>query len=73
MTDVFKYHSVLAPYMNGLIEIKESRGFNTISVKWFFKEFDSFAINYGLKKPVITQELVVAWRMSRTSDCGRTF
>lgn len=73
MTDVFKYHSVLAPYMNGLIEIKESRGFNTISVKWFFKEFDSFAINYGLKKPVITQELVDAWRMSRTNDCGRTF
>jgi site-specific recombinase XerD len=73
MNDVFKYHSVLAPDMNGLIAIKESRGFNTTSVKWFFKEFDSFAINYGLKKPVITQELVDAWRKSRINDCGRTF
>lgn len=72
MNDVFKYRSVLAPYMNGLIAIKESQGFIMISMKWFFKEFDSFVIDYGLKDPVITQELVNAWRKSRINDCSRT-
>ena len=72
MDNAFKYHSVLAPYMNRLIAIKESQGFILLSTKWFFKEFDSFVINYGLKKPVITQELVDAWRKSRINDCGRT-
>jgi site-specific recombinase XerD len=73
MNDVFKYQSVLAPYLNGLIAIKESQGFTTISMKWFFKEFDSFVINYNLKEPVITQDLIESWRKSRINDCGRTF
>ena len=73
MSNVFEYHSVLAPYMNGLIAIKESQGFVMISMKWFFKEFDSFVINYGLKEPVITQKLVEAWRKTRVNDCSRTF
>jgi len=73
MNNMFKYRSILAPYMNGLIAIKESQGFTTISMKWFFKEFDSFVINYGLKDPVITQDLVDVWRKSRINDCGRTF
>ncbi len=72
MNNTFKYHSVLAPYMNGLIAIKESQGYTTISMKWFFKEFDSFVINYNLKDPVITQDLIEAWRKSRINDCNRT-
>jgi site-specific recombinase XerD len=72
MDNVFAYHSVLAPYINGLIAIKESQGFIMLSMKWFFKEFDSFATNYGLKEPVITPGLVEAWRKSRINDCGRT-
>ena len=73
MNKVFEYHSVLAPYINGLIAIKESQGFIMLSMKWFFLEFDSFVTNYGLKEPVITQELVETWRKSRVNDCGRTF
>lgn len=72
MNNMFKYRSILAPYMNGLIAIKESQGINTISMKWFFKEFDSFVTNYGLKDPVITQDLVDVWRKSRINDCART-
>jgi site-specific recombinase XerD len=72
MNNVLKYRSVLAPFINGLIAIKESQGINTIKMKWFFKEFDSFVINYGLKDPVITYNLVDAWRKSRINDCART-
>lgn len=73
MNNVFEYHSVLAPYMNGLITIKESRGFIMLSMKWFFKEFDSFVMDYGLKEPVITHGLVDTWCKSRINDCSRTF
>jgi len=73
MFNVFEYHSVLAPYMNGLIAIKESQGFIMIRMKWFFKEFDSFVTNYKLKEPVITYKLIEAWRKSCINDCGRTF
>jgi site-specific recombinase XerD len=72
MDNVFEYRSVLAPYMYGLIAIKESQGFIMLSMKWFFKEFDSFVINYGLEEPVITQKLVEAWRKTNINDCGRT-
>lgn len=72
MNDRFKYHSILAPYMKGLIAIKESQGFTILSTKWFFKEFDSFIIEYGLKDPVITRDLIDAWRKSRVNDCART-
>lgn len=73
MNKVFEYHSALAPYMNGLIAIKESCGFFVISTKWFFKEFDTFAISYGLKDGVITRDLIEAWHKTRINDCARTY
>jgi site-specific recombinase XerD len=59
--------------MNGLIAIKESQGFMSLSMKWFFKEFDAFVINYGLERAVITQDIIDEWRKSRINDCSRTF
>jgi len=73
MHNTFEYHGVLAPYMNSLIAIKESQGFIMLSMKWFFKEFDSFVTDYGLKEPVITHDLIEKWRKTRINDCGRTF
>ncbi len=73
MTNPFNYRSVLAPYMEALIRIKESCGFNVISTKWTYKEFDEFTLQYGLSDPVITKELIDTWAKSRINDCSRTF
>lgn len=73
MTNPFNYQSVLAPYMKALIRIKESCGFNVISTKWTYKEFDEFTLKYGLPESVITKELIDKWVKSRVNDCGRTF
>lgn len=73
MTNPFDYRGVLAPYMKGLIRIKESCGLNAISTKWAYKEFDEFTIQYGLSEPVITRNLIGAWAKSRENDCSRTF
>lgn len=73
MTNPFDYRGVLAPYMKGLIRIKESCGLNVISTKWAYKEFDEFTIQYGLSEPVITKNLIGAWAKCRENDCSRTF
>jgi integrase len=73
MTNPFNYQSVLAPYMEAVIRIKASRGFNILSEKWTYKEFDEFTLQYGLSDPVITKELIDTWAKSRENDCSRTF
>jgi len=73
MTNPFNYQGPLSPYMKALIRIKESCGFNVISTKWTYKEFDEFTVHYGLREPVITKDLIVAWSTSRMNDCSRTF
>lgn len=73
MSNPFNYRSVLAPYMDALIRIKESCGFIVISTKWTYKEFDEFTLQYGLSEPVITKDLIGNWAKSRTNDCARTF
>lgn len=73
MTNPFNYQSALAPYMEALIRIKESCGFNLISTKWTYKEFDEFTLQYRLSEPIITKELFDTWAKSRVNDCGRTF
>ena len=73
MTDPFDYKGVLAPYMKEVIHLKEACGFAVMSMKWNFKEFDEFTVQYGLKEPVITKELTDAWIFTRQNDCARTF
>jgi integrase len=73
MENKFEYRSVLAPYMYGVINVKESCGFMVLSTKWFYKEFDDFVINYGLSKPSITKNLIEEWSKTRINDNSRTY
>ena len=72
MSNPFDYHGVLAPFMKGFLRMKEACGQRVISTKWAFKEFDEFTVSYGLSEPIITRELVEAWRSTRINDCSRT-
>lgn len=72
MTDSFNYKGVLAPYMKAIIRMKEACGQLVISIKWTYKEFDEFTIQYGLAEPIITKELTDKWLATRFNDCSRT-
>lgn len=72
MNEPFDYKGVFASYIDGYIRMKESCGFKILNSKWFFKEFDGFTIQYGLKIPDLTQELISAWAETRINDCSRT-
>jgi hypothetical protein len=43
MAEQFIYKSVLASYMNQLLNIKTSAGISALRMKWILKEIDDFA------------------------------
>ena len=72
MSEMFKYKSILAPFMNRLVEIKTSAGVSALRMKWILKEIDDFAFAEGLENPHITSDFISKWRSGRKADCGRT-
>lgn len=72
MSRQFSYKSVLAPYMNELISIKESCGQHTLRYKWIFNEFDTFLFEKGVDQPTITKSMIEEWRMTRINDSPST-
>lgn len=42
MAEQFNYRSVLAPYMNGLLKLKQAASIGSLRLKWIFLEFDRF-------------------------------
>lgn len=72
MAEQFNYRSVLAPYMNRLISIKESAGMYPISLKWYLKEIDAYVISIGLTEARITREIIDGWRKTRVTDSEQT-
>ena len=51
MAEQFYYSSVLAPYMNHLLEVKISAGISALRTKWILKEIDGFANEENLNDP----------------------
>jgi Site-specific recombinase XerD len=72
MAEQFNYSSILAPYMQKLLDIKNSAGISTLRTMWILKEFDDFANASGLNDPHITEEFIAEWRKTRLYDCGKT-
>lgn len=72
MAEKFMFHSVLAPYIQRLVEAKESAGLSALRLKWILKEFDDFAAGIGLTDPHITSGLIEQWRKTRIADADST-
>lgn len=72
MAEQFKYSSVLAPYMNHLLDIKMSAGISALRTRWILKEIDDFANAECLKDPHIKEVFFKKWRATRVADCDRT-
>jgi integrase len=59
-----EYRSVLGPYFKRYLEMKASIGRTSLQPYYILREFDDFAVEYGLKDPHITENFINAWRKS---------
>jgi site-specific recombinase XerD len=72
MNERFKYRSVLSPYINGFIFMKEASGYNYLRGRWILLEIDSFFYENDVLEPIITRGLVEQWRKTRINDSPST-
>jgi len=74
MNKRFEYKSILSPYINGFIFMKEASasGYNFLRGRWILLEIDRFFQENDVLEPVITRGLVEQWRKTRTNDSPST-
>lgn len=66
------YRSVLGPYFRRYLDMKASIGRTSLQPYYILREFDDFAVEYGLQDPHITEEFINAWRKSRIDSGERS-
>ncbi|MCM1224241.1 MAG: tyrosine-type recombinase/integrase [Lachnospiraceae bacterium] len=67
-----EYTSILAPYINGLLRVKEAAGYNMRAAKHVFKELDVYVASLGVTEPVLTEEIISGWAATRINDRKNT-
>lgn len=67
-----EYASVFAPYIKGLLRIKEAAGYNMRAAKHVFKELDVYVVSIGVANPVLTEEIISGWAATRINDRKNT-
>jgi len=72
MDKKFVYKSVLAPFMNDFIALKEASGIYTLRNKWILLEFDRFFTQKDVREAVITGKLIMEWKQTRVNDSPST-
>lgn len=72
MSEQFNYTSILAPYMNMMLQRKEAAGLVVSRMKWILKEFDTFANTENLETTHITENFIEKWKKTRTADSAGT-
>jgi len=72
MNKRFVYNSILAPFINDFIVMKEALGFNILRTKWILLEIDRFYCQKDVREPVITRKLIMEWQQTRTNDHPKT-
>ena len=68
MSRQFCYKSILAPYMNELIKMKESCRQHILRYQYILKEIDDFYCKKGITRPIITKDIIKEWRETRLND-----
>lgn len=68
----FEYTSVLAQYINQLIETLSVTGPCDPHLPYILKEFDTYASSSCLQDTFITEEFIAGWRKTRLNDSIRT-
>jgi integrase len=68
----FEYKSVLAPFIDDFIRMKEALGVNNLRTKWILLELDRFYCRHDIKEPIITKKTISDWHQTRTNDHPKT-
>lgn len=66
------YSSVLAPFINGLLRMKEAAGYNMRAARHVFKELDIYVNSIGVTTPVLSEDIISGWAASRINDRNNT-
>jgi integrase len=72
MSKNIEYKSIIAPFIQEFIALKETAGINTRENKSILFEIDTFFIVHGITEPMITRSLVEQWRKTRENDSPGT-
>lgn len=67
-----KFTSVLAPYMEQVVNAMRTAGKKCEQIIYNFKELDAFAIQSVLKETFITESWINEWKKSLLNDSGTT-
>jgi integrase len=72
MSEQFEYRSMLAPYFDSFLKMKDTMGYGLDKFRWIFLELDRFFLETGITDTHMTREHIVAWRKTRVNDKVRT-
>jgi len=64
----YEYHSLLAPYISGLIRQKRADGYSYKFEAYMLEHFDRFCIENGYDHGSLTRDLVMAWAEQRPTE-----
>jgi Site-specific recombinase XerD len=64
----YQYQSCLASHIEALILQKRLEGFRYDTEEYHLKRFDAFCMEQSLSQPLITRDLVMAWRDIRDTE-----
>lgn len=68
MRKTYEYNSILAPFIQGLIEEKRSMGFLYDDTAYVLKEFDQYCITKGLTSLKVTREFLDDWMKRKETE-----
>jgi integrase/recombinase XerD len=64
----YTYHSLLSPYISGLIQQKQADGYIYEYQAYTLEHFDRFCIENGYDSGNLTRDLVMAWAEQRPTE-----
>ena len=68
MNKNYEYTSILAPFMQGLVDEKRAMGFSYDSTAYVLKEFDQYCVDKELSTLHITREFMDDWMKRKDTE-----
>lgn len=68
MSKNYEYNSILAPFIQGLVDEKRSMGFSYDDTAYVLKEFDRYCVDKGLSTLCVTREFMDDWMKRKDSE-----
>jgi len=66
----YEYSSILAPFMQGLVDEKRAMGFSYDSTAYVLKEFDQYCVDKELSTIHVTRNFMDDWMKRKDTEGG---